>query len=362
MTWRWRLLLVGSALMGVVAWRLSWPELMGLAAAALVTALVVPTWWGSSPRGVMGVEPAPEFVPRLSEAVVLVAVDWARPPRRAWASCASQERGDRRLWVPAVSGANLIEWPIDSSARGRRSVGPTDLTYADPFGLVSRHVATAQPASTTIIPRVVPVPLVRRSRASADDVEGVRVGHENFHTLREYVFGDEPRKVHWRSSARAGKLLVRVSVDAAEEQTVVVLDVDAAAYRPPEALFQTVDPDLFEDAVDLAHSLTLAASGPGKLSYLTTSLPGTRPAKVDAHHRSTGAVLLAHVDPELGDVANAQDVAVLLKRSAVREVIVVTGRPTPALLTAMTGWRRLVQDVRLVSPLDTPRRPDGSTS
>ncbi len=351
MTLRWRLLLASSAVVAVIAWLLSWPELMGLAGAGIVTSIAVAFWWGGSARGSMVVKAAPEFVPRLSNDVVPVAIDWARPPRRAWASCASANPADPRVWVPIDSDDVRLDWPIDSRTRGQRLVGPEDLTYADPFGLVARHIATATPASTTITPRVVAVPTVRRSRTSADDVEGVRVGHENFHTLREYVFGDEPRKIHWRSSARAQKLLVKVSVDAAEEQTVVVLDVDAAAYRQSAVLFHVVDQQLFEDAVDLAHSIALAASGPGRVSHLTTTLPGGRPVTVDAHHRNTGAVMLAYVEPVLGDYARAQDVSVLLKRAAVREVIVVTGRPQPELLAAMTGWRRLVQEVRLVSPV-----------
>lgn len=355
MTLRWRLLLAASAVAALVAWRLSWPELMGLAAAGIVTSAAVAIWWGGSPRGSMVVRPAPDFVPRLATDVVPVEVDWARAPRQDWASCASANPGDPRVWVPSHPDRIALDWPIDSSVRGQRMVGPEDLTYADPFGLVARDVASATPASTTITPRVVPVPTVRRSRTSADDVEGVRVGHENFHTLREYVFGDEPRKIHWRSSARAQKLLVKVSVDAAEEQTVVVLDVDAAAYRQSAALFHVVDQGLFEDAVDLAHSIALAASGPGRVSHLTTTLPGSRPVTVDAQHRNTGAVMLAHVEPVLGDYAKAQDVSVLLKRAAVREVIVITGRPQPELLAAMTGWRRLVQEVRLVSPLDGER-------
>jgi hypothetical protein len=100
--------------------------------------------------------------------------------------------------------------------------------YADPIGLVQRTVSEADPSLTTVTPRLVPIPKPPRRVSTGEDMEGVRVGHENFHTLREYVFGDEPRKIHWRSSARAQKLLVRVSVDAAEEQTLVVLDVEGA--------------------------------------------------------------------------------------------------------------------------------------
>ncbi|MHB1166216.1 MAG: DUF58 domain-containing protein [Candidatus Nanopelagicales bacterium] len=349
MTWRWRLLVAGSLATGAIGWALRWPELVGLAAAGIVVGVAVPAWWGGSVRGSMVVEPAPEFVPRLSKATVPVVIDWEGPPRQAWASCASTAPGEARVWVPTSPGATRLPWPIDSRHRGSFRVGPTDLLYADPFGLVGRLVGRAQPSPTTVTPRQVPVPPVRARSSQAEELEGVRVGHENFHTLREYVFGDEPRKIHWRSSARAQKLLVRVSVDAAEEQTVIVLDVDAEAYRPPGALPGVVDRAMFEDAVDLAHSLALDASGPGRVAHVTTNRPGARAVTVDAHHRHTGAFLLAHAEPLPGHGTAGQDVAVVLKRAAVREVVVVTGRVQPPLVAAITGWRRHVQDVRVAS-------------
>ena len=51
-----------------------------------------------------------------------------------------------------------------------------------------------------------------------------------FHALREYVPGDDLRHVHWRSSARAGELLVRQYHDTRRNHATVVVDADPAAY------------------------------------------------------------------------------------------------------------------------------------
>jgi hypothetical protein len=56
-----------------------------------------------------------------------------------------------------------------------------------------------------------------------------------FHTLREYTPGDDRRHVHWRSSARVGKLLVRQFVDTRRTQVVLVLDEWLHSYTPAES-------------------------------------------------------------------------------------------------------------------------------
>ncbi|MGW4798912.1 DUF58 domain-containing protein, partial [Nonomuraea sp. NPDC004297] len=72
-------------------------------------------------------------------------------------------------------------------------------------------------------------------------------GTATFHTLREYVVGDDLRHVHWRSSARVGTLMVRRLIDAALPTTTVLLDTRA----------------LTEPAVDAAASAAVAAARAG---------------------------------------------------------------------------------------------------
>ena len=74
-------------------------------------------------------------------------------------------------------------------------------------------------------------------------------GSASFHQLREYVPGDDLRRIHWRSTARTGELLVKQMVDTTRPELVVVLDNRAAA----------VGADDFEEAVDIAASVVAAA-------------------------------------------------------------------------------------------------------
>ncbi|MFN8168378.1 MAG: DUF58 domain-containing protein [Candidatus Nanopelagicales bacterium] len=91
------------------------------------------------------------------------------------------------------------------------------------------------------------------------DLEGQATNHLSssdiaFHTLRDYVPGDDRRFVHWRTSARTGKLMVRQFVDTRRSHAAIALDLDPASYEP-----SSTDPESeeFELAVSVAASLAV---------------------------------------------------------------------------------------------------------
>src|SRR5207342_171865 len=127
----------------------------------------------------------------------------------------------------------------------------------DPWSFVRRVVTRAEGGVLTVQPRVFRIRRSLTADFSSGDAEARsrRSGDQHFHALRDYVLGDEPRTVHWRSSARAGKLVVRQQVAAASTGTTVVLDVDGSAYRSGSKFGAGWDDELFESAVEVAASL-----------------------------------------------------------------------------------------------------------
>jgi hypothetical protein len=86
-------------------------------------------------------------------------------------------------------------------------------------------------------------------------IDKVPHGTITFDSLREYVVGDELRRVHWRSSAKVGELMVREQLDTSEPTIVVLLDDRASAH--PEVRDGTAAS--FEDACEAAASVVAAA-------------------------------------------------------------------------------------------------------
>nr|WP_231980430.1 DUF58 domain-containing protein [Tessaracoccus coleopterorum] len=70
----------------------------------------------------------------------------------------------------------------------------------------------------------------------------------NFHALRPYVAGDDRRHVHWRSTARTGRLMVRQFEESRMSRVAVSLDTGRAAY---------LDEDEFELGVSVVASVAM---------------------------------------------------------------------------------------------------------
>ncbi len=158
---------------------------------------------------------------------------------------------------------------ISSRHRGIINVGPARAVRSDALGLLRRVRMWDEPVLLHVHPRTVRVPF--DATGFQLDVEGVSTGKlsssdVSFHALRDYEPGDDRRAVHWQSTARLGKLIVRQYEETHRSHHVIVLDTSRDAW----------DHDTFETAVSVAGSLGLAnlrESRPVSLSTTEGWLP-----------------------------------------------------------------------------------------
>jgi uncharacterized protein (DUF58 family) len=136
-----------------------------------------------------------------------------------------------------LSWRREVEYPLLGRVRGRFHTGPLMVRTTDPFGLVRldrRFVATSE---VMITPQVFPLPAMRAAggAGSAGEARPHRIGvvGQDDALVREYRQGDDVRRIHWRSTARLGDLMVRREEQAWDPSASIILDSRARAHAGP---------------------------------------------------------------------------------------------------------------------------------
>lgn len=124
--------------------------------------------------------------------------------------------------------------------RGVYPIGPTGLTVSDPLGLAFLSTKAGRVDTLVVYPAVedlteLPEVLGRNMAIRAHRPEHSQRGGEDFYTLREYQQGDDLRRIHWPSSARHDRLMIRQLEIPWQARSLVILDVRAEAYSNPSA-------------------------------------------------------------------------------------------------------------------------------
>lgn len=116
--------------------------------------------------------------------------------------------------------------------RGRYHLGPITLRSGDPLGIfeVSKRIPGTQPV--LVYPATYDIP---GFRLPPGHLPGGKIAHYRTHylttnvaTVREYVPGDSYNRIHWRSTARTGRLMVKEFELDPTSDVWLLLDLDAA--------------------------------------------------------------------------------------------------------------------------------------
>lgn len=137
---------------------------------------------------------------------------------------------------------------LPTHKRGHYPVGPLVITSTDPFGLMERPIYKGGKTSLIVHPQIhtlSSLPTGHRRELEGSRSAIPQEGGISFHSLRDYVTGDDRRLIHWRSVAKTNTLMVRKNVITSEPRYLVVLDTAASSYER----------GAFEDAVRMAASM-----------------------------------------------------------------------------------------------------------
>ena len=132
-----------------------------------------------------------------------------------------------RARVHRSRGRLSLSYAILPDRRGRWAVGPLEVQRGDVFGVARWRGPLGPPMLVAVRPRVVRLDIVNRSASTDVDraALGARTPAADDASLRDYRLGDDLRRVHWRSSARRGELMVRQDERSGRRPSSVLLDL-----------------------------------------------------------------------------------------------------------------------------------------
>ena len=140
-----------------------------------------------------------------------------------------------RLVVAGIPPGNdqKITYTFVCRQRGRFTIGPLTIFLTDPFGLARAGMEAATTNELVVYPEVEDVSatgLVAQGAGSGESaVRHLYRSTAEFYTMRQYVMGDDLRRIHWPSVARTGELMIRQDESTRRSTATVFLDTRVAA-------------------------------------------------------------------------------------------------------------------------------------
>lgn len=143
-----------------------------------------------------------------------------------------------------AGGRREVSYRVRSDLRGRYPLGPLQLRLSDPFGMCELTRSFSAYDTLVVVPRTEQLPPVRLAGEASGYGEGrqrsLALAGEDDVIPRGYRHGDDLRRVHWRSTARYGELMVRREEQPQRARCTVLLDTRRIAYQGtgPDSSFE----------------------------------------------------------------------------------------------------------------------------
>jgi uncharacterized protein (DUF58 family) len=260
--------------------------------------------------------------------------------------------GDRPVGAQVIRTGRVLRgrYEVASALRGRYRLGGAELVIGDGFGLAEARIALDRSDEVIVYPRVYPLEGLFTDAGGSSGEHGRALLHRtagyDLHSIRDHQQGESLRRVHWRSTAKRRKLMVKELQDTPRDEASVLLDGDmhAVAGEAPESTFDyqvRAAASLLHRLVEsgqrsslvihgAAHTRIRVGDGGGDWATALGALAGVEP---DAHRSLATA---------LGESAHAAT------RVDASRVFVVTAAMSPALAERLLGLRSSQRDIAVV--------------
>lgn len=167
--------------------------------------------------------------------------------------------------APLAAGVRTSAgYQLPTSTRGIITLGPLVVETRDPLGVARTESVIADVDHVAVAPRTYLLEMPTLGKGTLGRhllVQARRLGPGEFHGLRDYIDGDEPRSIDWKASARSVDLLVKEHTVEGIRRCTVVFDAQPGSY---------LDESGFERGVTAAASLVHSSEQAGLTTRFVT--------------------------------------------------------------------------------------------
>jgi len=164
----------------------------------------------------------------------------------------------------AAGARSSTGYQLPTSVRGIVELGPLAVETHDPLGMAATSTVVVGVDEVAVAPRAYLLEMPQLGQGILGNHllnMARRLGPGEFHGLREYVDGDEPRSIHWKASARSENLLVKEHTVEGLKKCTIMLDALDTSY---------LDDASFERSITAAASLVHSADRAGLTTRFIT--------------------------------------------------------------------------------------------
>jgi uncharacterized protein (DUF58 family) len=199
--------------------------------------------------------------------------------------------GTQEVPLRHIGHALRGRYVIDPAPRGRYTLAAAELRVDDPLGLAESRTALERSDTLLVYPRVYALDGLFTDSGTAGGDEGRALLHRtagyDLHSIRDFQQGESLRRVHWRSTAKRRKLMVKELTELPRDESAVLLDCDRTAEVGPAGSSS------FDAEVRVAASLMNRLVETGQRCSLVIHGPTRRRIRVQAGGGDWGTALAA---------------------------------------------------------------------
>jgi uncharacterized protein (DUF58 family) len=170
--------------------------------------------------------------------------------------------------------------------RGRYDIGPVTIYLSDPFGLARTRVEAPARSELVVYPDVEDISasglVTQGAGAGEAAVRHLYRSAAEFYTMREYVEGDDLRRIHWPSVARTGRLMIRQDESTRRSSATLFLDTRQTALGAYGSVAASLGRALSVAGFALRLGMVDTAPAPMTEEHLLELLAGTSPSRAQS--------------------------------------------------------------------------------